>query len=311
MQKKVFEEVKWNLDTIKNVLNINSINGKILKISYLPFKKILVKIKDKKYIYLYKISYDPYSIKLSDNETQSYKIINNNKLNFIKILPFKKITLNKKYSITKVKYIYERKANFFEFDSFYKFMNLKKTKYSLVTNYINLKIKNYIHLNKKISKDIFIKKYKKKIINTFKLKKVITSYSHGDFSKYNTLINKKKKYVIDLEFFNRNRNFLYDYLFWHLVPVLNYLYKLNNIVHINIILYLIKNFIKYNLLKKKLYIENLELYFVLFFFERILQLKTEIKLKNIDELLTKFHQRRNLKIINFYEKLLIYCLNKM
>ena len=311
MQKKVFEEVKWNLDTIKNVLNINSINGKILKISYLPFKKILVKIKDKKYIYLCKISCDPYSIKLSNIETQSYKIINNNKLNFIKILPFKKITLNKKYSITKVKYIYERKANFFEFDSFYKFMNLKKTKYSLVTNYINLKIKNYIHLNKKISKDIFIKKYKKKIINIFRLKKVITSYSHGDFSKYNTLINKKKKYVIDLEFFNRNRNFLYDYLFWHLVPVLNYLYKLNNIVHINIILYLIKKFIKYNLLKKKLYIENLELYFVLFFFERILQLKTEIKLKNIDELLTKFHQRRNLKIINFYEKLLIYCLNKM
>ena len=310
MQKKVFEEVEWNLDAIKNVLNINSINGKILKISYLPFKKILVKIKDKKYIYLCKISCDPYSIKLSNIETQSYKIINNNKLNFIKILPFKKITLNKKYSITKVKYIYERKANFFEFDSFYKFKNLKKTKYSLVTNYINLKINNYIHLNKKISKDIFIKKYKKKIINIFRLKKVITSYSHGDFSKYNTLKNKKKNYVIDLEFFNRNRNFLYDYLFWHLVPVLNYLYKLNNIVHINIILYLIKNFIKYNLLKKKLYIENLELYFVLFFFERILQLKTEIKLKNIDELLTKFHQRRNLKIINFYEKLLIYCLTK-
>ena len=78
--------------------------------------------------------------------------------------------------------------------------------------------------------------------------------------------NLNEFYVLDLEFFNNKRNYLYDYLFWHLVPVLNYLYKLNNIVHINIILYLIKNFIKYNLLKKKLYIENLELYFVLFFF---------------------------------------------
>lgn len=311
MQKKVFKEVKWNLNTIKNVLNIHCIKGNISKISHLPFKKILIKIKDKKYYYLYKISYDPYSIKLSDNEIQSYKIIKNNKLNFIKIPVYKKITLNKKYSITKVKYINEKKGNFFEFDSFYKFMNLNKTKYSLITNYINLKMDNYIHLNKKIAKDLFINKYKIKIINKFRLNKVITNYSHGDFSKYNTLKNKKDNYVIDLEFFNRNRNFLYDYLFWHLVPVFNYLYKLNNIVHISILFYLTKNFIKYNLLKKKLYIDNLKLYFALFFFERILQLKTELKLKNIDQLLTKFHQRRNLKLINFYEKLLNYCLNKM
>ena len=170
---------------------------------------------------------------------------------------------------------------------------------------------NYLFLNKKISKDSKIIKLKKKLLKIFNKDKIVTSYSHGDFVYYNTMKNLNEFYVLDLEFFNNKRNYLYDYLFWHLVPVLNYLYKLNNIVHINIILYLIKNFIKYNLLKKKLYIENLELYFVLFFFERILQLTTEIKLKNIDELLTKFHQRRNLKIINFYEKLLIYSLNKM
>ena len=80
---------------------------------------------------------------------------------------------------------------------------------------------------------------KKKLFKKFNKDKIVTNYSHGDFAHYNTMKNLNEFYVLDLEFFNNKRNFLYDFIFWHLVPVLNYLYKLNNIVHINIILYLI------------------------------------------------------------------------
>ena len=309
--KKTFEKKKWNLDIIKNVLFRNNIKGKIENISYLPFKKILITIKYKEDISILKICHDPYSIKLSNNENKSYKIIKKNNLNFINILPFRKIRSKKNLSLTVIKFINGKNANFFEFNNFYKFTNSNKTKNFSINNYTNKKINHYIHLNKKISKDLSINKYKKKILNIYKLDKVITTYSHGDFSKYNTIKNKKNNYVIDLEFFNKNRNFLYDFLFWYLVPVLNYLYKLNNILPVSIIFYLIENFIKYNLLKeKKLNINNLKLYFSLFFFERILQLKTELKLKNIDQFLTKFHQKRNLELINFYKKLLNCCLNK-
>lgn len=311
MEKKKFDKIKLNKFQIKKILNKNNIKGSILNTEYLPFKKVLLKLKNKNEIFIIKICYDNYSIKLSSNEAKSYNLIKKKNLKFIKTLPFKLITLDKNYSITQIKYIDGKKGNIFDFDKFYKLDASKKSKHVSIKNYLNYKMSNYLFLNKKISKDSKIIKLKKKLLKIFNKDKIVTSYSHGDFVFYNTMKNLNEFYVLDLEFFNNKRNYLYDYLFWHLVPVLNYLYKLNNIVHINIILYLIKNFIKYNLLKKKLYIENLELYFVLFFFERILQLTTEIKLKNIDELLTKFHQRRNLKIINFYEKLLIYSLNKM
>ena len=311
MKKKIFDEIKLNLDLLKDFIFRNNIKGKILKITHLPFKKILILIKYKEDISILKICHDPYSIKLSNNENKSYKIIKKNNLNFINILPFRKIKSKKNLSLTVIKFINGKKANFFEFNNFYKFTNLKKTKNFSINNYINKKINHYIHLNIKISKDLSINKYKKKILNTYKLDKVITTYSHGDFSKYNTIKNEKNNYVIDLEFFNKNRNFMYDFLFWYLVPVLNYLYKFNNILPVSINFYLIENFIKYNLLKeKKLNTNNLKLYFSLFFFERILQLKTELKLKNINQFLTKFHQKRNLKLINFYEKLLNCCLNK-
>ena len=311
MEKKKFDKIKLNKFQIKKILNKNNIKGSILNTEYLPFKKVLLKLKNKNEIFIIKICYDNYSIKLSSNEAKSYNLIKKKNLKFIKTLPFKLITLDKNYSITQIKYIDGKKGNIFDFDKFYKLDASKKSKHVSIKNYLNYKMSNYLFLNKKISKDSKIIKLKKKLLKIFNKDKIVTSYSHGDFVFYNTMKNLNEFYVLDLEFFNNKRNYLYDYLFWHLVPVLNYLYKLNNIVHINIILYLIKNFIKYNLLKKKLYIENLELYFVLFFFEIILQLTTEIKLKNIDELLTKFHQRRNLKIINFYEKLLIYSLNKM
>ena len=77
--KKTFEKKKWNSDIIKNVLFRNNIKGKIINITHLPFKKILVTIKFKKNIFILKICYDPYSIKLSNNENKSYKIIKKKK----------------------------------------------------------------------------------------------------------------------------------------------------------------------------------------------------------------------------------------
>ena len=312
MKKKIFDEIKLNLDLLKDFIFRNNIKGKILKITHLPFKKILILIKYKEDISILKICHDPYSIKLSNNENKSYKIIKKNNLNFINILPFRKIRSKKNLSLTVIKFINGKKANFFEFNNFYKFTNLNKTKNFSINNYINKKINHYIHLNKKISKDLSINKYKKKFLNIYKLDKVITNYSHGDFTKHNTIKNKKNNYVIDLEFFTKNRNYLYDFIFWHSVPILNYLFKLNNLVSISIIFNLVEVFLKYNLTKeKKSNTNNLRLYFSLFLFERILQLKTELKLKNINELLTKLNQKKNLKIINFYEKLLNYCLNKI
>ena len=50
------------------------------------------------------------------------------------------------------------------------------------------------------------------------------------------------------------------------------------------------------------------MYVSLFLFERILQLKTELKLKNIMDLLSTYHQKRNNNLIKFYTKLLEFSL---
>ena len=50
------------------------------------------------------------------------------------------------------------------------------------------------------------------------------------------------------------------------------------------------------------------MYVSLFLFERILQLKTELKLKNIMDLLSAYHQKRNYNLIKFYTKLLEFSL---
>ena len=168
---------------------------------------------------------------------------------------------------------------------------------------------NYLFLNKKISKDLKITKLKKKLLKKFNKDKIVTNYSHGDFAHYNTMKNLNEFYVLDLEFFNNKRNFLYDFIFWHLVPIFNYFYKLKNILPISMIFLFIENLIKFNLLKKNLFnFFNLRMYVSLFLFERILQLKTELKLKNIMDLLSAYHQKRNYNLIKFYTKLLEFSL---
>ena len=144
MKKKIFDEIKLNPDLLKDFIFRNNIKGKILKITHLPFKKILILIKYKEDISILKICHDPYSIKLSNNENKSYKIIKKNNLNFINILPFRKIRSKKNLSLTVIKFINGKKANFFEFNNFYKFTNLNKTKNFSINNYINKKRCSFI-----------------------------------------------------------------------------------------------------------------------------------------------------------------------
>ena len=61
MKKKIFDEIKLNLDLLKDFIFRNNIKGKILKITHLPFKKILILIKYKEDISILKICHDPYS----------------------------------------------------------------------------------------------------------------------------------------------------------------------------------------------------------------------------------------------------------
>lgn len=309
MEKKEFDKIKLNKFQIKKILNKNNIKGSILNTEYLPFKKVLLKLKNKNEIFIIKICYDSYSIKLSSNEAKSYNLIKKKNLKFIKTLPFKLITLDKNYSITQIKYIDGKKGNIFDFDKFYKLDVSKKSKHVSIKNYLNYKMSNYLFLNKKISKDLKITKLKKKLLKKFNKDKIVTNYSHGDFAHYNTMKNLNEFYVLDLEFFNNKRNFLYDFIFWHLVPIFNYFYKLKNILPISMIFLFIENLIKFNLLKKNLFnFFNLRMYVSLFLFERILQLKTELKLKNIMDLLSAYHQKRNYNLIKFYTKLLEFSL---
>ena len=247
MEKKEFDKIKLNKFQIKKILNKNNIKGSILNTEYLPFKKVLLKLKNKNEIFIIKICYDSYSIKLSSNEAKSYNLIKKKNLKFIKTLPFKLITLDKNYSITQIKYIDGKKGNIFDFDKFYKLDVSKKSKHVSIKNYLNYKMSNYLFLNKKISKDLKITKLKKKLLKKFNKDKIVTNYSHGDFAHYNTMKNLNEFYVLDLEFFNNKRNFLYDFIFWHLVPIFNYFYKLKNILPISMIFLFIENLIKFKM----------------------------------------------------------------
>jgi len=272
----IFDLSKPTKKNLSKFLKSNNVKGNILYFQKLPFKKLILKIENKKKIYFVKITYDEYSLKLSENEKKGYNSIKNIKL--FNVPKFKYIVKNKNYSISILDFIDGKKGNFFEFQNFYNFKkkNLKKKK---IKDNLNNILIYYSKLNHKILNDIEIKKIKLHIQNKYGDEKILVSKSHGDFMTYNTLKNYNSKIVFDFEMFSNERSYLYDYLHWHLIPFIRRISYFKFLLSFNSLIKLVENiFLKKFENNFKIKIYNKNLYLILFYFEKYLNYKTEFSL---------------------------------
>lgn len=242
---------------------INSNNDKFLNIVLINNLK-----------YLKKMYIKNYSKKCGLNEIKAYNINIKKKYYLIPEIYFSKLIKNK--LVVYEEYIDAKPSNMNYF--FLKnFLNFKKFKLDI--KQINLE--NYL---KKINP------YKKQGYNFFKKKfyfynnKFFVNFSHGDFIHYNTIIDGKKFYTLDFEYFNSQRSYMHDIINWIIFPIISnirkfrlyYLSKLSSkliIVLFNILLK--KKF-------KEFYIKDIDFYFKIYLFEKLYFLKNDLKLnKNI------------------------------
>ena len=151
-----------------------------------------------------------------------------------------------------------------------------------IGNYINMLKRNYSFGKNSY---FFLKEINKYIPNR---KKILTSNTHGDFSNFNCLKSNKIFYVIDFEKFSKrivlfdNLNWYLQYLFFNIAKIFNYKFssktnnflfrKLINFIH-NIVKILNKDQIKNLNIKSK----DLNIYFLFYYFEKILILENDLK----------------------------------
>ena len=218
------KKIKYDFYTIKNINNKK-------KIAFFYLKK--------KIIFLLKISLNIFTSNQFKNEINSYNFIKKKRIHFL-TTSAEKFYNNKSISILKIKYVDGEKGSFFDLKKFYQRKYIK-TKTINLSNYKNILKNNFkkIHLvNIKIDNDF------KKINNYFKKEKLKICLSHGDFAHWNTISNRKKNYVFDLEYFSKERIYLYDILHWLIQPYINKIRFFNYTTKFNIFLIFL---IKYNL----------------------------------------------------------------
>ena len=302
---KIDNEKNISKKNIIKILNDNKINCQIIDIKYHNFKKVFIKIKENEEIYFLKLCLDPYSINLSKNENIGYSYFAlENKLNF-KLPHFKLININENYGLSKIKLVDGKKGKYFDFYKFYP-TNLK---YELD----NIQLKDYINLiNNKfnIKNNDLINKAIDKFLKKFGEYNIPLDVSHGDFIHWNTIRSLEKNYIIDLEFFEKKRPYLYDYFHWFLTPIINKMIKFDlNFPLINSPNFIIIKILKLGLKKRfnQIIIRNkilFKLLLVLFTFERYLVLNHIINLKNINELINNEEKVQTSKHLNILLKML-------
>jgi hypothetical protein len=295
---------------ILKIVNENNINCKILNIKYSNFKKIYIEIEEKKELYFLKLSLDKYSISLSNNEQHAYSIIKESYKDRFNLIDYKMINRNEDYHLSKMKFIKGIKGNYFQYKNFYNYNSFQNLSYVSLETYLN-KIKKRYNLNQHFFlKDELINK---KFVTKYKNIKIPIDVSHGDFIHFNTLKSNENKYVIDLEFFNEERIFLYDFFHWYLTPIIvktkdiNRLFDFSDNVFLVIIkilnLNLRKNVNNYKEIFKNKYL--LKILIVLFLFERHIFTTNTLLLKNINELVDEKHKISLIKQIDVISNLLI------
>lgn len=291
----------------KNILAImrdNKIDGEVISINYAFFKKIFIKIKKDNKISLLKLCLDGYSISLAKNEMNGYLYlneINNSKFN---LLDFKMIYCNSEYALSKIDFVNGKKGSYFDYKKFYNFNVKNDLDHIKLKDYINL-INNRFNINDNQKTGQLINSLWK-----FGNYKIPLDISHGDFIHWNTIKTSEKNYVIDLEFFEKKRQYLFDSFHWFLTPIINKIitYNLNFLLTstpCTIIFKILKINMENNYNKTTLENEKLfKVLFILFIFERFLTIDRVINLHNIDELIDEKEKSLSLKHHNILFNLL-------
>lgn len=257
------------------------------KIKYSVIRKFQNKevylIKSKKKKYILKVYLDSFSKLLSEKELYGYKLLKKVKIfNIPRLYFFKKGT---KFNYLLLDYINGKKKSilYFSFFKFYNFLNKKKLKTININRYFD---KNIIFEDKRYLKIklLFIKKYKNK--------KVKKNFSHGDFVYYNVLKKRNIFYTFDLEFFSKNRNYLFDFFNWFTVPIFHSIIRLNLYFFFSILINFMLTFLFILLSKKNIIKEKklFDFYFNLFLLEKLYLLnfiKLNVNLDNHNKKLNK------------------------
>lgn len=240
------KKIEYDFYTLKNVNNNK-------KIAFFYYKNQI--------IFLLKVSFNHFTTNQFKNEINSYNFIKKKRIHFT-ISSAEKFYNNKSVSILKIKYINGRKGNFFDLKKFYlkKRINTKKIKFS---DYLKILIKNFKNIHKT---NLEINNEFKKINDYFDKDKLKICPSHGDFVHWNTITDKKKHYVFDLEYFSKERIFLYDILHWVIQPYINKLKFFNYTTKFNIFMIFL---VKYNLKNLEIKLSERELikYIIVYFLE--------------------------------------------
>tara|TARA_B100001057_G_C22851383_1_gene951113 strand:+ start:1563 stop:2492 length:930 start_codon:yes stop_codon:yes gene_type:complete len=237
--------IKNNLDK-KKIINLlkKKIKFEKIIITDLNFKKILVEIDQKHKKKIYKVFGKGSPVKNFYNEIIAF---NNSELKKIyNILKPVSILKNSNNKIIEYKFIGRVKGSYFNFNNF---INLKKY---FRSNKKKISAYRYINDLKKNYKEIYKSKFKNdldKIIDIFLIKNNLKNFtikvSHGDFVHWNSLIYKKKNYVIDLEYFKKDRLIFFDIFHWYLFPILEKFYKFRPFLSLNFVFFVTLKFLEH------------------------------------------------------------------
>lgn len=297
---------------ILKILNDNEIECQIIDIKFYHYKKIYIKINESGNISILKLCLHKHSIELAENEKRGYLYFANEDTSKFNLPNFKQINTNENYTLSKINFINGKKGNYFEFAKFY------KNDFSKELNSIS--IEDYIFLiNKKIKIDSCnnhdSKKFidvTEKILNKYKSTLILMDASHGDFINFNSIKTNEKYYMFDLEFFQKDASFLYDYFSWHLSPLISKTVKYKQqFIFLKIFPLLIK--FLYFMFKKK-YKKSIidgekkfKILLILFLLEKHVSSKFK-KVFNEDELISVNDRNLLSKNSNLYMNLLIKIL---
>ena len=258
----------YDFNKIKNLLKMLNIDDKFDYIQYLNLEKIIIYFY--KLNYVLKISNSNHSIRLSVNEKIGYD--NSNLLSkFINIPLYKCIHNDENLFVSKIKYLGNKKGNYFQLNDFYKFNKNIPLKKSIKSNeYIERLNLKYLSRNN-LSEIKEIKNFSNYFIRKFGNENLPTNVSHGDLVHWNTLAYNKVNYLYDLEHFDLSRIVYYDIIHWYVAPFFMTLYKLKITFTYKVLFRHLLNLLKRKLTKS--FFLNLDQKFLnqiifLYFFEK-------------------------------------------
>ena len=279
--------------------------------------KIIKKIyNDKNIILIYQKKNKNYVDKIFDyknlilfkNEILGIKYFTKNK--YFEIPKLYSYKIKKKSGIITQEYIKGKRASLF---------NLKKVYKKTPTANYKINVENYIKNLRKIYKN------KNNILRVLKInfliknKKVIVSKTHGDLVYYNCIKKDKNIYVFDFEKF-RERIAVYDYFNWFFHPISfnfskiffqnnrNYFIKIYSALIIFILNFLIKCFTKNIFIKLKISHKDLDLYYYLYLYEKILIINNDLNFVRNQKL--KMSSIKYIKFLIFLIQNLFQNMNK-